>query len=281
MQTSTIGETADPSYHVRRYSYTGSSKEQAQRIDQAMGQPLTEPKAASVRKKQARLKEACIPLRKSTPTRSALEIEMNPAPVVREDAGRGEEPDTAPSMSRWSEGDKNAGEGQKEETIPVTVVPTPHVKTQPVRIQPKVIESYHSLLHPQRQWFLAQQAAKEEGEDAEDPEYGIEVQDDSTTDLVPQTAYPEERDEEEEGKEEEEPVEEVPLQSGLKNVRVLAAPKVTPDHPPHLFPLPTLAAFIGARGSWCVVLFSFVLVPPALVTDVRVQQNLCGHPSCS
>jgi tRNA A37 threonylcarbamoyladenosine biosynthesis protein TsaE len=40
-----------------------------------------------------------------------------------------------------------------------------------------------------------------------------------------------------------------PLKSGLKNVRVPARPKITPAHPPHLFPLHTLAAFIGACGS--------------------------------
>jgi hypothetical protein len=44
-------------------------------------------------------------------------------------------------------------------------------------------------------------------------------------------------------------VDEVPLKSGLKNARVPAKPKITPLHPPHLFPLHTLAAFIGARGS--------------------------------
>jgi hypothetical protein len=44
-------------------------------------------------------------------------------------------------------------------------------------------------------------------------------------------------------------VNEVPLKSGLQNARVPAKPKITPTHPPHLFPLHTLAAFIGARGS--------------------------------
>jgi hypothetical protein len=44
-------------------------------------------------------------------------------------------------------------------------------------------------------------------------------------------------------------VDEVPLKRGLKNTRVPTKPKITPVHPPHLFPLHTLAAFIGARGS--------------------------------
>jgi hypothetical protein len=44
-------------------------------------------------------------------------------------------------------------------------------------------------------------------------------------------------------------ISEVSLKSGLKNVRVPAKPKITPTTPPHLFPLHTLAAFIGARGS--------------------------------
>jgi hypothetical protein len=42
------------------------AKEQAQCMDQAMGQPPAEPKAAPVRKKRVRLKEPRIPLRKNT-----------------------------------------------------------------------------------------------------------------------------------------------------------------------------------------------------------------------
>ena len=53
-------------------------------------------------------------------------------------------------------------------------------------------------------------------------------------------------------------VRQVYIQSGLKNEAVPAPPKVTPDHPPHLFRLHTLAAFVGARGSGktnaCIVL---------------------------
>lgn len=44
-------------------------------------------------------------------------------------------------------------------------------------------------------------------------------------------------------------VREVRIPSGLENKKVPAKPKPTPEHPPDLFRLHTLAAFVGARGS--------------------------------
>jgi hypothetical protein len=79
---------------------------------------------------------------------------MNPAPVVPEDVGPGDEPNAAEDSpehveveeeaSQPDEGDKNARGGQKEETIPVTVVPTPPVKT-PVRAEPRIPVSFMSV----------------------------------------------------------------------------------------------------------------------------------------
>lgn len=44
-------------------------------------------------------------------------------------------------------------------------------------------------------------------------------------------------------------VRQVSIPQGLRNERVPAEPKPTPEHPPDLFRLHTLAAFVGARGS--------------------------------
>ena len=44
-------------------------------------------------------------------------------------------------------------------------------------------------------------------------------------------------------------VDSLKIELGLKNERVSAKKKWSPNHPPDLFPLHTLAAFIGSRGS--------------------------------
>jgi hypothetical protein len=71
---------------------------------------------------------------------------MNPAPVVPEDVGPGDEPDTAEDNLEHVEMEKSRKpmreirmreEGQQEETIPVTVVSTPHVKT-PVHARQRI-----------------------------------------------------------------------------------------------------------------------------------------------
>jgi hypothetical protein len=59
-----------------------------------------------------------------------------------------------------------------------------------IRVQPEVFESYHALLHPQRQSFLPQQ----QGKMLRIPS----TQDDSTIDLTSQIPYPEEQDKNEE-----------------------------------------------------------------------------------
>jgi hypothetical protein len=176
------------------------AKEQAQRIDDAMGvTPTSVPRAVVPKKPQPVLKEKKIPQRKRAPKRSALELQGDPHPIVSPDMDTDEDPqeeteDVEPAeideeTPNAEEEDEDAGEGEIVEDTPVRAVHTPDVKPRvhPVRVppsilkrkrsvpmRPKLAESYHPIFHPDGESFLHEDEDEDEEGEQEHEEYSDE-----------------------------------------------------------------------------------------------------------
>jgi hypothetical protein len=124
------------------------AKEQAQRIDDAMGvtptsvpaAPSRTPRVVVPKKTQPVLKEKKIPQRTTTPKRSALELKGDPHPIVSPDMDTEEDPeeetediepvDMDQEAPNTEEENEDAGGGEVVEDAPVRAVHTPDVNPE-------------------------------------------------------------------------------------------------------------------------------------------------------